>query len=37
MIESNRNARRKDISLIERWETRMLSKKSQKTRLDHLY
>ena len=31
------NALRKDVSLIERWETGMLRKKSQKTRLDNLY
>ena len=36
-IESNINALRKDVSLIERWETGMLRKESQKTRLDHLY
>ena len=31
------NTLRKDISPIERWETGMLRKESQKTRLDHLY
>ena len=36
-IESKINAVRKDVSLIERWETVMLRKESQKTRLDHLY
>ena len=36
-IESNINALRKDVSLLERWETGMLRKESQKTRLDHLY
>ena len=36
-IESNINALCKDVSLIERWETGMLRKESQKTRLDHLY
>ena len=36
-IESNINALRKDASLIERWETGMLRKESQKTRLDHVY
>ena len=35
--ESKINAFRKDVSLIERWETVMLRKESQKTRLDHLY
>ena len=34
---SNINALRKYVSLIERWETGMLRKESQKTRLDHLY
>ena len=34
---SNINAFRKYVSLIERWETGMLRKESQKTRLDHLY
>ena len=36
-IESKINALLKDVSLIERWETGMLRKESQKTRLDHLY
>ena len=36
-IELNINALWKDISLIERLETGMLRKESQKTRLDHLY
>ena len=36
-IGSNINALRKDVSLIEKWETGMLRKESQKTRLDHLY
>ena len=36
-IESNMNALQKDVSLTERWETGMLRKESQKTRLDHLY
>ena len=36
-IESNINALRKDISLIEGWKTGMLRKQSQKTRFDHLY
>ena len=36
-IESKINAVCKDVSLIERWETVMLRKESQKTRLDHLY
>ena len=36
-VESNINAIRKDVSLIERWETGMLRKKSQKTRLHYLY
>ena len=35
-IESNLNALCKDVSLIERWETEMSRKESQKTRLDHL-
>ena len=35
--ESNINALRKDASLTERWETGMLRKKSQKTRLNYLY
>ena len=33
-IKSNINALRKDICLIERWETGMWRNKSQKTRLD---
>ena len=36
-IESKINALRKDVSLIERWETGILRKESQKTSLDHLY
>ena len=36
-IESKINALRKDVSLIERSETGMLRKESQKTKLDHLY
>ena len=36
-IESNINALHKYVSLIERRETRMLRKDSQKTSLDHLY
>ena len=36
-IESNINELRKDASLIERWETGMLRKESQKTRLDHVH
>ena len=36
-IESNMNALQKDVSLTEGWETGMLRKESQKTRLDHLY
>ena len=36
-IETKINALRKDVSLIERWETGMLRKKSQKTWLDVLY
>ena len=35
--DSNINPLRKDVSLIEKWETGMLKKESQKTRLDHLY
>ena len=35
--ESKINALREDVSFIERWETVMLRKESQKTRLDHLY
>ena len=35
--ESKINVLRKDVSLIERWETVMLRKERQKTRLDHLY
>ena len=35
--ESKINALRKDVSLIERWETVMLRKESHKTRLDHPY
>ena len=31
------NALRKDVSLIERWETEMLRKESQKARMDYLY
>ena len=37
IIEPKTNALGKDVSLIERWETGMLRKESQKTRLDHLY
>ena len=33
-IESNANTLCRDLSLIERWETGMLKKESQKTRLD---
>ena len=36
-IESNINELRKDVSLVERWETGMLWKENQKTKLDHLY
>ena len=36
-IESKVNEILKDVSLIERWDTGMLRKQSQKTRLDHLY
>ena len=36
-IESKINALHEDVSLTERWETGMLRKESQKTRLDHLY
>ena len=36
-IELKINPLPKDVSLIERWETGMLRKESQKTRLDHLY
>ena len=36
-IKSKINALHKDVSLIERWETGMLRKESQKTRLDHLH
>ena len=36
-IESNINALDKGVSLTERWETGMLRKESQKTRLDYLY
>ena len=36
-IESKINALCKDVSLIERLETRMLRKESQITRLDHLH
>ena len=35
--ESKVNEIHKDVSLIERWDTGMLRKQSQKTRLDHLY
>ena len=35
--ESNINALCKDVCLIERWETGMSRKESQKTKLDHLY
>ena len=33
-IQSNINALRKDVSLTERWETRIMRKESQKTRLE---
>ena len=36
-IESNINTLRRDVSLIERWQTGMLKMESQKTRLDNLY
>ena len=36
-IESNINVLRKDVSVIERWDTGMLKKESQKERLDHLH
>ena len=36
-IKSNINALRKVLRVTERWKTRMLTKESQKTRLDHLY
>ena len=36
-IESIIKAIRKDVSIIEIWETEMLRKKSHKTRLDHLH
>ena len=36
-IESNIDVPRKDISVIERWETGVLKKESQKARLDHLH
>ena len=36
-IELKINPLPKDVSLIERWETGMSRKESQKTRLDHLY
>ena len=35
-IQSKINALHKDVSLNERWETGMLRKESQMTRLDHL-
>ena len=31
------NALRKDVSLTETWETEMLRKESQKTKMDYLY
>ena len=36
-IESNINTLRKNVSLIERWETEKLRKESQMTRLGYLY
>ena len=36
-LESNINVIREDVSVIERWETGMLKKESQKARLDHLH
>ena len=36
-IESNINTLRKNVSLIERWDTETLRKESQMTRLDYLY
>ena len=37
IIESNIDALHKDVSFTERWETGMLRKENQKTRLNHLY